>query len=55
MEALDNLLAQKLVQAKDPQEVFQLQSEFLKSQFSAFQEQTKELSSAFQKSTTGKA
>ena len=29
--------------------------EFLKSQFSAFQEQTKELSSAFQKSTTGKA
>jgi phasin len=48
-------LAQKLVQAKDPQEVFQLQSEFLKSQFSAFQEQTKELSSAFQKSTTGKA
>ncbi len=47
-------LAQKLVHAKDPQEVFQLQSEFLKSQFAAFQEQTKELSATFQKSTTSK-
>jgi phasin len=48
-------LAQKLVHAKDPQEVFQLQSEFLKSQFSVFQEQTKELSTAFQKTTTSKS
>lgn len=48
-------LAQKLVHAKDPQEVFQLQSDFLKTQFSAFQEQTKELSTAFQKATTSKS
>lgn len=45
-------LAQKLVHAKDPQEVFQLQSEFVKAQLNAIQEQTKELGAAFQKSTT---
>jgi phasin len=42
-------LAQKLVQAKDPQEVLQLQSEFLQSQFQSFQEQAKEFGSFFQK------
>jgi phasin len=47
-------LAQKLVQAKDPQEVMQLQSDFLKHQFEAFQEQTKELGSLFQKAATPK-
>ncbi|PPD43487.1 MAG: phasin [Methylocystis sp.] len=45
-------LAQKLVKAKDPQEVFQLQAEFVKSQLAAIQEQTKELGAAFQRSTT---
>jgi phasin len=45
-------LAQKLVKAKDPQEVFQLQADFVKSQFEAIQEQTKELGAAFQRSTT---
>jgi phasin len=48
-------LAQKLVKAKDPQEVFQLQAEFVKSQFEAIQEQTKELGAAFQRSTTLKS
>lgn len=45
-------LAQKLVHAKDPQEVFKLQSEFVKTQFEAIQEQTKELGAAFQRTTT---
>lgn len=44
-------LAQKLVHAKDPQEVFKLQSEFVQSQLSAIQDQTKELGAAFQKTT----
>ncbi|QGM96639.1 phasin [Methylocystis parvus] len=48
-------LAQKLVKAKDPQEVFQLQAEYVKSQLSAIQEQTKELGAAIQKSTTLKS
>jgi phasin len=47
-------LAQKLVQAKDPQEVLQLQADFVKSQFDAFQEQAKELGSIFQKAATPK-
>ena len=45
-------LAQKLVQAKDAQEVLQLQSEFLKSQFSSFQEQAKEFGALIQKAAT---
>ncbi len=45
-------LAQKLVHAKDVQEVLSLQSDFLKSQFDAFQEQTRELGAAITKSTT---
>ncbi len=48
-------LAQKLVKAKDPQEVFQLQAEFVKSQLANIQEQTKELGAAFQRSTTTKS
>ncbi|GDX38032.1 hypothetical protein LBMAG20_02470 [Methylocystaceae bacterium] len=47
-------LAQKLVHAKDPQEVFQLQSEFVKTQLNSIQEQTKELGAAFQRVTTKK-
>ena len=47
-------LAQKLVQAKDVQEVLQLQSEFVKTQFSAIQEQTKELGAVIQKAATPK-
>ncbi len=47
-------LAQKLVHARDVQEVFTLQSDFLKSQFDAFQEQTRELGAAIQKVATPK-
>lgn len=47
-------LAQKLVKAKDAHEVMELQSEFVKAQFEAFQEQTKALGAAFQKATTQK-
>ena len=43
-------LANKLVKAKDPQEVFALQSEYLKSQVAALQTQAKEITAAFQKS-----
>jgi phasin len=48
-------LAQKLVKAKDPQEVFQLQAEYVKSQLATIQEQTKELGAAIQRSTTLKS
>ncbi len=47
-------LAQKLVKAADLQEVLQLQSDFAKEQFAAFQEQTKELGAAIQKAATPK-
>ncbi len=47
-------LATKLVQAKDVQEVLTLQTEFAKSQFAAFQEQTKELGAAFTKAASPK-
>jgi len=43
-------LAHKLVQAKDPQEAFTLQSEYLKAQLASLQEQAKELGSLIQKS-----
>ena len=43
-------LAHKLVRAKDPQEAFALQSEYLKAQFAAMQEQAKELGAVIQKS-----
>ncbi|HEY8214940.1 MAG: phasin [Methylocystis sp.] len=45
-------LAQKLVHAKDPQEVFKLQSEFVQAQLQTIQEQTKELGASFQRATT---
>ncbi len=45
-------LAQKLVHAKDPQEVFKLQSEYVKAQFQTIQEQTKELGATLQNTTT---
>jgi phasin len=45
-------LASKLVKAKDPQEAFALQSEYLKAQLSALQEQAKEIGSLIQKSAT---
>lgn len=45
-------LANKLVKAKDPQEVFALQSDYLKSQIAALQSQAKEIAAAFQKSVT---
>ncbi|MGJ0395354.1 MAG: phasin [Methylocystis sp.] len=44
-------LAQKLVHAKDPQEVFKLQSDFVQAQLKAIQEQTKELGATFQRPT----
>lgn len=47
-------LAQKLVKAKDLEEVLQLQADFAKQQFSAFQEQTKELGAVIQKAATPK-
>jgi phasin len=48
--ALD--LAHKLVQAKDPQEAFALQSEYLKTQLAALQAQAKEIGALIQKSAT---
>lgn len=48
-------LAQKLVHAKDPQEVLQLQAEYVKTQMSVIQEQTKELGAAIQKAATNKS
>jgi phasin len=45
-------LAHKLVRAKDPQEAFALQSEYVKSQLGALQAQAKELGEIFQKSLT---
>lgn len=45
-------LAEKLVRAKDPQEALALQSEYLKTQLAALQEQTRELASVVQKSMT---
>jgi len=47
--------AQKLVQAKDLQEVLQLQSEYLKAQVATLQEQAKEIGSAVQNAVTPKA
>ena len=42
-------LASKLVRAKDPQEIFALQSEYLKSQLAALQSQAQEFGAVFQK------
>jgi len=43
-------LAHKLVKAKDPQEAFALQSEYLKSQLTNLQAQAKEIGALIQKS-----
>jgi phasin len=45
-------LGHKLVRAKDPQEAFALQSEYMKTQLAALQTQAKELNALFQKSMT---
>ena len=45
-------LAHKLVKAKDPQEAFALQSEYLKSQLAKLQSQAKEIGSLIQKSAS---
>ena len=45
-------LAHKLVKAKDPQEALALQSEYMKAQLAALQNQAKELSAIIQKSVT---
>ena len=47
--------AQKLVHAKDLQEVMQLQAEFLKSQMANLQEQAKEIGTTVQKAVTPKS
>lgn len=47
--------ASKLVQAKDPQEAFALQTEFLKSQLQTIQEQAKEIGTTIQSAATPKA
>lgn len=47
--------AQKLVHAKDLQEVVQLQSEYLKAQMANLQEQAKEIGSTVQKAVTPKS
>ena len=46
-------LAHKLVQAKDPQEALTVQSQYLKAQLSALQEQAKEIGALIQKSAPG--
>ncbi len=47
--------ANKLVQAKDPQAAFTLQSEYLKTQIAALQSQAKELGAVIQSSATPKS
>lgn len=47
-------LAQKLVNAKDPQEALELQAEFVKTQLGVIQEQSQQLGAAFQKAATSK-
>lgn len=44
-------LVEKLVRAKDLQEVFAIQTEFLRAQVEQFQAQTRELGDAVQKAT----
>jgi phasin len=47
--------AQKLVQAKDPQEAFTLQSEYVKSQLAKMQSQAKEIGALVQSGMTPKS
>ena len=51
--AFDHAL--KLVQVRDPQEAFKLQSEYLKSQLANLQAQAKEIGTAIQSSAAPKA
>ena len=44
--------AQKLAQAKDPQEAFAIQSEFLRSQMQNMQHQSQEIATLFHKAKT---
>lgn len=44
--------AQKLVRARDVQEAMQLQTDFIRNQFTAMQDQMKDLSSGVQKAAT---
>jgi phasin len=44
--------AQKLIQAKDPQEIFAHQSEYVKKQLTAMEEQAKQLGTAVLKTVT---
>jgi phasin len=46
-------LAHKLVQAKDPQEAFSLQNEYLKAQIASLQAQAKELGAVIQRNAPG--
>ena len=46
--------AQKLIHAKDLQEVLQLQNDYLKSQLTTLQDQAKEFGAAVQKAVTPK-
>jgi phasin len=45
-------LAHKLVQAKDPQEALTIQTEYLKAQMAALQDQAKSIGGLIQKATT---
>jgi len=47
--------AAKLVQAKDPQEAFTLQTEYLKTQIAHLQEQAKEIGAVIQQHATPKS
>jgi phasin len=47
--------AQKLVHAKDLQEIMQLQADYLKSQMATLQEQAKEIGTTVQKAVTPKS
>ena len=50
--AATNEYVRKLGEAKDPQEVIRIQTEFVQRQFNAFGEQTKSLAEAFTKAAT---
>jgi hypothetical protein len=51
--AIATQYAKKLSQAKDFQDFWQIQTEFLQAQWKAFSEQTKDLSETVTKSATG--
>lgn len=47
-------LAEKMVNAKDPQEIMKLQTEYMKQQFESVQKQALEMGETFKKMTTPK-